>query len=41
MLKIDSDLFLDDKTINDVEQELKTEIRVVHKANDIIKYLIG
>tara|TARA_B100000963_G_scaffold67812_1_gene55970 strand:- start:1670 stop:3049 length:1380 start_codon:yes stop_codon:yes gene_type:complete len=41
MLKIDSDLFLDDKTIEDVEQELKTEIRVVHKANDIIKYLIG
>ena len=41
MLKINSDIFLDDKTIKDVEKELKTEIRVVHKANDIIKYLIG
>ena len=41
MLKINSDLFLDDKRISEVENELNTKIRVVHDANDIISYLIG
>ena len=41
MLKINSDLFLDDKKISDVEEALNTEIHVVDDANDIIKYLIG
>ena len=41
MLKIDSDLFLDDKNIDEVEKELKTKIHVVYEANDIIKDLIG
>ncbi len=41
MLKVGSDLFLDDKKIEDVEKALKTKIRVVHKANDIIKDLVG
>ena len=41
MLKINSDLFLDDKRISEVEEELNTKIHVVHDANDIIKYLIG
>ena len=41
MLKINSDLFLDDKKISDVEEALNTEIHVVDDANDIIEYLIG
>ena len=41
MLKINSDLFLDDKNIDEVEKELKTKIHVVYEANDIIKDLIG
>ena len=41
MLKVNSDLFLDDKRIVEVEQELNTKIHVVHDANDIISYLIG
>ena len=41
MLKIDSDLFLDDKTINDVEKELKTKIHVLYGTSDIINNLIG
>ena len=41
MLKVNTDLFLDDKRIVEVEQELNTEIHVVHDANDIISYLIG
>ena len=41
MLKINSDLFLDDKTILEVEKELNTNIHVVDDANDIIKALIG
>ena len=41
MLKINSDLFLDDKRISDVEKELNTEIHVVHDANDIISNLVG
>ncbi len=41
MLKVNTDLFLDDKNIEDVEKELKTNIRVVYEANDIIEILIG
>ena len=41
MLKVGSDLFLDDKNIADVEKELKTKIHVVYEANDIIKDLVG
>ena len=41
MLKIGSDLFLDDKRIEDVEKELSTKIHVVYEANDIIKALVG
>ena len=41
MLKINSDLFLDDKRISEVEKELKTNIHVVDDANDIINNLIG
>ena len=41
MLKINSDLFLDDKKISEVEKELNTEIHVVYDANDIINNLIG
>ena len=41
MLKINTDLFLDDKNISEVEKALSTEIHVVDDANDIIKNLIG
>ena len=41
MLKINSDLFLDDKKISEVEEELNTKIQVVVDANDIINSLIG
>ena len=41
MLKVGSDLFLDDKKIEEVEKELSTKIHVVYKANDIIKDLVG
>ena len=41
MLKINTDLFLDDKNISEVEKALATEIHVVDDANDIIKNLIG
>ena len=41
MLKTNSDLFLDDKNIEEVEKELKTKIHVVREANDIIKDLVG
>ena len=41
MLKVNSDLFLDDKKISDVEKALNTDIHVVDVANDIIKNLIG
>ncbi len=41
MLKINTDLFLDDKKISEVEEALNTKIHVVHDANDIIRYLIG
>ena len=41
MLKLNTDLFLDDKNIKEVEKELNTEIHVVYEANDIINSLIG
>ena len=41
MLKVGSDLFLDDKRIEEVEKELSTKIHVVYEANDIIKDLVG
>ena len=40
MLKMNTDLFLDDKTIGYVEKKLKTNIHVVENANDIINNLI-
>ena len=41
MLKINSDLFLDDKNISEVEDQLKTKIHVLDDADDIIRNLIG
>jgi NifB/MoaA-like Fe-S oxidoreductase len=41
MLKINTDLFLDDKNIKDVENQLKTKIHVLDDSNDIINTLIG
>ncbi len=41
MLKLNSDLFLDDKTISEVSTELKTNIHVLYDTNDIINNLIG
>ena len=41
MLKINSDLFLDDKNIREVENELNTKIHVLDDADDIISTLIG
>ena len=41
MLKLNSDLFLDDKTISEVSTELKTNIHVLDDTNDIINSLIG
>ncbi len=41
MLKLNSDLFLDDKTIAEVSTELKTNIHVLDDTNDIINNLIG
>ena len=41
MLKINSDLFLDDKNIREVAAKLKTDIHVLDDTNDIINNLIG
>ena len=41
MLKLNSDLFLDDKTITEVSIKLKTNIHVLDDTNDIINNLIG
>ena len=41
MLKINTDLFLDDKNIKEVENQLNTEIHVLDGSNDIIDTLIG
>ena len=41
MLKLNSDLFLDDKNITEVSNKLKTNIHVLEDTNDIISNLIG
>ena len=41
MLKLNTDLFLDDKNIEEVENELNTKIHVLDNTDDIIKSLIG
>ena len=41
MLKINTDLFLDDKNIKEVENQLNTKIHVLDDSNDIINTLIG
>ena len=41
MLKLNTDLFLDDKNIKDVEDQLNTKIHVLDDSNDIISTLIG
>ena len=41
MLKINTDLFLDDKNIKEVENKLNTPIHVLDDSNDIINTLIG
>ena len=41
MLKINTDLFLDDKNIEEVENQLNTKIHVLDDSNDIIDTLIG
>ena len=40
MLKLNTDLFLDDKKITDVENKLNTKIHVLEESNDIIDTLI-
>ena len=41
MLKLNTDLFLDDKTIKEVENRLNTKIHILDDSNDIINTLIG
>ncbi len=41
MLKLNTDLFLDDKNISEVEKQLNTKIHVLDDTNDIINSLIG
>ena len=41
MLKINTDLFLDDKNIKEVENQLNTKIHVLDDSNDIMDNLIG
>ena len=41
MLKHNTDLFLDDKNIKEVENQLHTKIHVLDDSNDIINNLIG
>ena len=41
MLKLNTDLFLDDKKVSDVENKLNTKIHVLDDSNDIIDILIG
>ena len=41
MLKLNTDLFLDDKNITEVSNKLKTKIHVLDDTNDIINILIG
>jgi len=41
MLKINTDLFLDDQSVKEVETQLNTKIHVLDDSNDIINTLIG
>ncbi|MDC2975644.1 TIGR03279 family radical SAM protein [Prochlorococcus sp. AH-736-D23] len=41
MLKVNTDLFLDDKNIQEVENKLNTKIHVLNDSNDIINTLVG
>ena len=41
MLKLNTDLFLDDKNISEVENQLNTKIHVLDDTDDIINSLIG
>ena len=41
MLKLNSDLFLDDKNVREVEEHLNTNIYILDDADDIINSLIG
>jgi len=41
MLKLNSDLFLDDKNIKEVSNQLNTKIHVLYDTDDIINNLIG
>jgi len=41
MLKLNTDLFLDDKNIKEVESQLNTQIHILDDSNDIIDTLIG
>ena len=41
MLKLNTDLFLDDKNITEVEVQLNTKIHVLEHEDDIINTLIG
>ena len=41
MLKLNTDLFLDDKNIQEVENQLNTRIHVLDDSNDIIDTLVG
>jgi len=41
MLKLNTDLFLDDKNIKEVENKLNTKIHILDDSNDIIEILIG
>ncbi|MBO8233002.1 TIGR03279 family radical SAM protein [Prochlorococcus marinus XMU1419] len=41
MLKLNTDLFLDDKNIKEVENQLNTKIHILDDSNDIINILIG
>ena len=41
MLKLNTDLFLDDKNIKEVENQLNTKIHVLNDSSDIISTLIG
>jgi len=41
MLKVNTDLFLDDKNIKEVENHLNTKIHILDDSNDIIDTLVG
>ena len=41
MLKINTNLFLDDKNIQEVENQINTKIHVLDDSNDIINTLIS